>query len=81
MCGLHYQEFVQSVDQLLKVREGTSTIKDKIVGMNDDIQTFGKKMIEKKWELVENRQKVCFSCFDWTKECGVLRSLINDDQG
>ncbi|KAJ3313043.1 hypothetical protein HDV04_002331 [Boothiomyces sp. JEL0838] len=30
MCGLHYQEFVQSVDQLLKVRQGTNTIKDKI---------------------------------------------------
>ncbi|KAJ3373508.1 hypothetical protein HDU91_006451 [Kappamyces sp. JEL0680] len=58
MCGLHYQEFVQSVDQLLKVREGTSTIKDRIVGMNDNIQSAGTRLLEKKKELVDSRQKL-----------------------
>eukprot|EP00842_Homolaphlyctis_polyrhiza_P005162 jgi/Hompol1/5647/HPOL_002014-RA len=56
MCNLHYQEFVQSVDQLLKVRAGTATLRDKIRSMNDDLQSSGQKMIEKKAELIENRR-------------------------
>jgi exocyst complex component 6 len=58
MCGLHYQEFVHSVDQLLKVRAGTGTIKDKIVNMNQNIQSFGSKLVEKQGELVDNRRKL-----------------------
>jgi hypothetical protein len=58
MCGLHYQEFVQSVDQLLKVRAGTGTIKDKIVNMNQNIQSFGSRLVEKQGELVENQRKL-----------------------
>ncbi|KAJ3318536.1 hypothetical protein HDV06_000419 [Boothiomyces sp. JEL0866] len=59
MCGLHYQEFVQSVDQLLKVRQGTSTIKDKIVGKFwKKAVGKGLKYLTQKWELIENRQKL-----------------------
>jgi hypothetical protein len=58
MCGLHYQEFVHSVEQLLKVRAGTSTLKDKIISMNSNIQNFGSKLVEKQKDLVENRQKL-----------------------
>ncbi|KAH9255040.1 hypothetical protein BASA81_006985 [Batrachochytrium salamandrivorans] len=56
ICNLHYQEFVQSVDQLLKVRAGTATMRDKIKAMNDDMQLSGSKIIEKKSELIENRR-------------------------
>ncbi|KAI8825282.1 exocyst complex subunit Sec15-like-domain-containing protein [Fimicolochytrium jonesii] len=56
MCTFHYQEFVQSVDQLLKVRQGASTWKDKILDLNDQIQSSGRKMVSKKREIIENRQ-------------------------
>ncbi|KAJ8325588.1 Rab GTPase-binding exocyst subunit S15 [Batrachochytrium dendrobatidis] len=58
MCNLHYQEFVQSVDQLLKVRAGTATMRDKIKIMNEDMQTAGSKIVEKRSELIENRRTI-----------------------
>ncbi|KAJ2997826.1 hypothetical protein HDV02_005096 [Globomyces sp. JEL0801] len=58
VCSLHYQEFVQSVDQLLKVRVGTASINDKLNNMNNDVQSFGSKLLDKKKELIENRQKL-----------------------
>lgn len=38
---------MQSVDQLLKVRAGSSSIKDRIVQMNEGIQTTGSRILEK----------------------------------
>ncbi|KAJ3164908.1 hypothetical protein HDU88_004888 [Geranomyces variabilis] len=55
MCAFHYQEFVQSVDQLLKVRQGTVTLKDKILDLNDQMQDSGGKIVEKKREIIGNR--------------------------
>lgn len=45
--ALLFQEFVQSVDQLLKVRAGTSTIKDRIIAMNEGINIMGSRVVEK----------------------------------
>ncbi|TPX68523.1 hypothetical protein SpCBS45565_g03037 [Spizellomyces sp. 'palustris'] len=56
MCVFHYQEFVQSVDQLLKVRQGTVTLKDKIKDLNEQMQSSGSKTIAKKKEIIESRQ-------------------------
>ncbi|ORX92773.1 hypothetical protein K493DRAFT_408691 [Basidiobolus meristosporus CBS 931.73] len=56
MCNSHYQEFVQSVDQLLKVRQGTVSLKNKIVGFNDELQQAGSSIIEQKKELIETRK-------------------------
>ncbi|KAI8915903.1 exocyst complex subunit Sec15-like-domain-containing protein, partial [Gorgonomyces haynaldii] len=58
VCALHYQEFVQSIDQLLKVRAGTSSMRDKILSMNHQIQETGDKTVEKKKELIENKRKL-----------------------
>ncbi|KAI8922248.1 exocyst complex subunit Sec15-like-domain-containing protein [Powellomyces hirtus] len=55
MCAFHYQEFVQSVDQLLKVRQGTVTLKDKILDLNDQMQASGSKIASKKRDIIENR--------------------------
>jgi phage shock protein A len=47
MCGLYYQDFVDSVEQLLKVRQGSSTLKDKVSTMSSSIQSVGTKLLEK----------------------------------
>ncbi|RUS18641.1 exocyst complex subunit Sec15-like-domain-containing protein [Endogone sp. FLAS-F59071] len=56
MCNNNYQEFVQSVDQLLKVRQGTIKLKDKIVGLNTEIHKTGSRLAAKKKELIETRR-------------------------
>lgn len=49
VCGLHYQEFVQSIDQLLKIQEETSSMKMKISSMNETMQHTAIKVIDKVW--------------------------------
>ncbi|KAI9366700.1 exocyst complex subunit Sec15-like-domain-containing protein [Zopfochytrium polystomum] len=56
MCNFHYQEFIQSVDQLLKVRQGTVSLKAKISQLNGEMQATGQKIIEKKKEAIEQRR-------------------------
>ncbi|KAI8926727.1 exocyst complex subunit Sec15-like-domain-containing protein [Entophlyctis helioformis] len=56
MCNIHYQEFVQSVDQLLKVRAGTATMRDKIKAMNEELQVSGRKIAEQKADVIESRR-------------------------
>jgi methylthioribose-1-phosphate isomerase len=47
MCNFHYQEFVQSVDQLLKVRSDTVNLKTKIVDLNKELQESAKRVASK----------------------------------
>ncbi|CAG8604575.1 6893_t:CDS:10 [Acaulospora morrowiae] len=56
MCNSNYQEFVHSVDQLLKVRQGTVNLKNKIIDLNYDEQKSGKKVAAKKKELIQTRR-------------------------
>ncbi|KAI8855048.1 hypothetical protein BC829DRAFT_108304 [Chytridium lagenaria] len=56
MCNFHYQEFVQSVDQLLKVRLGTVHLKSKVVDLNREMQADGSKIIDKKKEIIDYRK-------------------------
>ncbi|KAI9202809.1 uncharacterized protein BJ171DRAFT_583617 [Polychytrium aggregatum] len=56
MCNFHYQEFVQSVDQLLKVRVGTASIRTKLNNLNKEIQQSGSKILDKRREIVEFRR-------------------------
>nr|CAG8441077.1 15646_t:CDS:10 [Entrophospora candida] len=56
MCNSNYQEFVQSVDQLLKVRQGTVNLKNKIIHLNDDLHNSGIKVAAKKKELIQTRR-------------------------
>ncbi|KAI8994924.1 exocyst complex subunit Sec15-like-domain-containing protein [Pilobolus umbonatus] len=57
MCNAHYQEFVQAVDQLLKVRKGSVELKTKLVEVNQTLQYRGSRWAEKKREL-NNARKV-----------------------
>ncbi|RUS31236.1 hypothetical protein BC938DRAFT_478215 [Jimgerdemannia flammicorona] len=56
MCNNNYQEFVQSVDQLLKVRQGTVNLKHKIVELNTEMHKTGSRLAAKKKELIETRR-------------------------
>ncbi|KAJ1742284.1 Rab GTPase-binding exocyst subunit S15 [Coemansia sp. RSA 1821] len=57
LCGNYHQEFVQSVAQLLKVRQNTSELQEKVVGLNAEVQQSGKALYEKKAELVNLRRE------------------------
>ncbi|KAG2220229.1 hypothetical protein INT45_008770 [Circinella minor] len=56
MCNAHYQEFVQAVDQLLKVRQGSVALRQKIADVNVALQTRGSRLSEKRRELIEARR-------------------------
>ncbi|KAJ1724894.1 Rab GTPase-binding exocyst subunit S15 [Coemansia erecta] len=57
LCGNYHQEFVQSVAQLLKVRQNTSELQEKVVGLNAELQMSGKSLYEKKAELLGMRRE------------------------
>ncbi|KAF7731685.1 hypothetical protein EC973_008856 [Apophysomyces ossiformis] len=58
MCNAHYQEFVHAVDQLLKVRQGSISLHQKIRDVNNTLQSKGKELAEKtqRRELTEARR-------------------------
>ena len=58
LCALHYQEFIQSIEQLLKIRSGTTTIHKKLTVANDKLQSGALKILQKKNELIDFRQKL-----------------------
>jgi hypothetical protein len=47
---------VQSIDQLLKIREGTLSLRGKILDLNDQVQSTGIKLVDKKKEVIESRR-------------------------
>lgn len=57
VCSIHYQEFVQSIDQLLKVKTSTNNFKNEILDLNTQVQNTGNKLIEKVFNsiIVEKR--------------------------
>ncbi|KAJ3122234.1 hypothetical protein HK098_003002 [Nowakowskiella sp. JEL0407] len=56
ICNFHFQEFVQSVNQLLKVRAGTEILKNGIINLNKDMQESGLKMVGEKKEIISFRK-------------------------
>jgi len=54
-CNTNHQEFVQSVNQLLRIREGTVTLTHEILDLNQSIQASTEKLVEQKKALVESR--------------------------
>ncbi|KAI9881385.1 MAG: hypothetical protein M1830_003392 [Pleopsidium flavum] len=55
MCNSNHQEFVTSVNQLLRVREGTVSLTSEILGLNQSIQTSTEKLAQQKKGLVDSR--------------------------
>ncbi|KAG9287563.1 hypothetical protein G9A89_019624 [Geosiphon pyriformis] len=79
MCNSNYQEFVHSVDQLLKVRQGTVNLKNKIIDLNYDVQLSGKKLASKKKELIQTRriQKNIDEAVETLQTCLYVLDLAN----
>jgi len=83
VCNVHYQEFIQAIDQLLKVRVGAEKLKNKIVELNKEMQTSGEELIEKKKQLIMNKKilnninltistlKHCLSILDKTNKISI----------
>lgn len=55
MCNTNHQEFITSVDQLLRVREGTGQLTSDILKLNESIQASTERLLEQKKALVESR--------------------------
>ncbi|KAF2087013.1 exocyst complex subunit Sec15-like protein [Saccharata proteae CBS 121410] len=55
MCNSNHQEFVNSVNQLLRVRGGTVDLTAEILNLNQSIQASTEKLAEQKKALVDSR--------------------------
>ncbi|KAM0793644.1 hypothetical protein ACM66B_001075 [Microbotryomycetes sp. NB124-2] len=56
MCAQSYQDFVVSVAALLKVRQGTISLKHRVIELNDDVQKVGATVTLKKKALLDARR-------------------------
>ena len=54
-CNTNHQEFVSSVNQLLRIREGTVNLTNEILDLNQSIQSSTEKLVDQKKALVESR--------------------------
>ncbi|RMD41464.1 hypothetical protein DV735_g3672, partial [Chaetothyriales sp. CBS 134920] len=54
-CNTNHQEFVSSVNHLLRIREGTVSLTHEILDLNQSIQSSTEKLVEQKKALVEAR--------------------------
>ncbi|KAF9585597.1 hypothetical protein BGW38_001619, partial [Lunasporangiospora selenospora] len=79
MCNSNYQEFVQSVDRLLKVRQGTVDLKNKIGTLNSDVQQAGGELTMKKRELIESKKILenIATAMDTLRTCVTFLDLAN----
>lgn len=55
ICNTNHQEFVSSVNSLLRIREGTVSLTAEILDLNQSIQTSTERLAEQKRALVESR--------------------------
>ncbi|KAI9718974.1 MAG: hypothetical protein M1812_003859 [Candelaria pacifica] len=55
MCNTNHQEFVNSVNQLLGVRQGTVKLTSEILALNQSIQSSTEKLAQEKRTLVNSR--------------------------
>jgi hypothetical protein len=56
MCNKYYQGFIESIDELLKVRQSASELKEMIDEANESLKISGEELTEKMEKLVEFRQ-------------------------
>ncbi|GAA6010192.1 hypothetical protein JCM10207_005660 [Rhodosporidiobolus poonsookiae] len=56
VCARNYQDFVGSVSALLRVRQGTVSLKHRVVELNDDVQKSGGGVADKKKALLDARR-------------------------
>lgn len=54
-CNTNHQGFIDSVNQLLRIREGTVHLTNEILQLNQEIQASTEKLVDQKKALVESR--------------------------
>lgn len=54
-CNANHQEFVKSINQLLRIREGTVSLTNEILDLNQSIQSSTEKLVDQKRALVDSR--------------------------
>ncbi|GAA5949792.1 hypothetical protein JCM3765_007693 [Sporobolomyces pararoseus] len=84
ICFENYQDFVGSVSQLLRVRQGTVSLKHRVIELNSDVQESGKKVLDIKKQLLQARKvgqnideaidtlQSCLKVLDLSKKIGKL---------
>ena len=55
ICNASHQEFITSVNQLLRIREGTVKLTTEILSLNESIQSSTERLVDQKKALVESR--------------------------
>ncbi|KAF9892203.1 hypothetical protein FE257_002609 [Aspergillus nanangensis] len=55
ICNTNHQEFVASINQLLRIREGSVSLTSEILDLNQSIQASTERLAEQKKALVESR--------------------------
>ncbi|KAF1812006.1 exocyst complex subunit Sec15-like protein [Eremomyces bilateralis CBS 781.70] len=55
MCSTNHQDFVKSVNDLLRIREGTAELTSEILGLTETIQSSTEQLAAQKKALVESR--------------------------
>ena len=56
ICNSNHQEFINSVNQLMRVREGTATLTAEILSLSQSIQSSTEKLAQQKKALVDSRR-------------------------
>ncbi|KAM0750440.1 exocyst complex subunit Sec15-like protein [Meredithblackwellia eburnea MCA 4105] len=56
VCTRNYQDFVGSVSALLRVRQGTVSLKHRVVELNEDVQKSGSTVADRKKALLDARR-------------------------
>jgi len=89
LCFTNYQDFVSSVSQLLRIRQGTVSLKHRVVELNKDVSESGDKLLTKKRQLFECRRvgqnidelintlQDCLKVLDQSRK---IQNLLNDDE-
>ena len=86
MCNSNHQEFVSSVNQLLRIREGTVKLTSEILDLNQSIQASTEKLVEQKKALVESRgvrqnideaERAIRGCLDVLQLANQVRELLS----
>ena len=85
-CNTNHQGFVDSVNQLLRIREGTVHLTNEILQLNQEIQASTETLVEQKKALVESRgvrqnideaQHALNDCLEVLKLTNQVEDLLN----
>ncbi|OMJ17923.1 Exocyst complex component 6 [Smittium culicis] len=57
LCGDNHQQFVDSLGNLLKIKQNTNDLQEKVLKLNSDLQKTGEGVLTSKQEMLELKKK------------------------